>query len=57
MKRRHKRKSKMDRINRVRDEREKITALLARVYELVRGGNPFGLGEWTLDAAAGPGRA
>ena len=56
-KKRGKRKSKMDRINRVRDEQAKVAVLLARVYELCRGGNPFGLGEWTLAAACGPERA
>lgn len=54
---RRKRKSRTE-LYRVRATRLKTTHwFVIRVPNIVRGGNAFGLGEYTLMISAGPGRA
>lgn len=52
-KRRGKRKS---RIEAYRAKAAKAQSIFARIIDVVRGGNPMGVGEYTLVVARGPGR-
>lgn len=55
-KNRRKRKSRTE-LYRIRSARlTRIYSFVGRLPNVVRGGNPWGLGEYTLMAAAGPGR-
>lgn len=57
-KRRRKRKSRTE-LYRVRTTRANmlVYTFMTRIPQIVSGGNPFGLGEYTLMVARGPARA
>jgi hypothetical protein len=50
-KRRGKRKSRTEQL---RARAAKAQGLIARIIDMVRGGNPMGVGEYTLVVARGP---
>lgn len=51
--RRRKRKSRTELY---RARATKAYTFISRIHEIVPGGNPFGLGEWTLSSARGHAR-
>ena len=56
MKKKHRRKRK-SRTELYRARATKAYTFVTRIYRVVPGGNPFGLGEYTLMVARGPARA
>ena len=59
MRKKHRRKRKSRKVYDAKATRPfiGITDFLTRIPNVVPGGNPFGLGEWTLMVARGPARA